>query len=81
VGAMTQRSGADRFPSSDSLSSARSSPIIRIADIVVVILWLGKDKSIGIDARSALRWYRTGMGLIQATVDREWVQVVGESPL
>lgn len=42
LNAMTQRSGADRSPSSDPLSPARTSPFICIAEMVVLILWLIK---------------------------------------
>ena len=65
LNAMTQRSRADHFPSSDSLSPARSSPFICLADFILVACWLVKGRTLGIDVRTALRWYREEIGLIR----------------
>lgn len=74
LGAMTQRSGADRFPSSDALSPVRTSPFICGADIIVASIWLFNGKRIGLGFGSALHWSRQEMGLIRGSADRELVQ-------
>ncbi len=74
VGAMAQRSGADRFLSSDSLSPARTSPFVCLADIVLVFLWLIKGASLGMDTTDTLRWYRKRIGLLRGAADRELIQ-------
>ena len=75
LNAQTQRSAADHFPSSDSLSPARSSPFICLADIIVAVIWLLRGWKAGMGLRGALKWYRKETGLIREKGDRELIQV------
>ncbi len=75
LNAQTQRSAADHFPSSDSLSPARSSPFICLADMVVAILWLVAGRKARLGVRSSLAWGRREMGLLRERGDRELIQV------
>ena len=75
LNAQTQRSAADHFPSSDSLSPARSSPFICLADMVVAILWLVGGCRAGLGIGGCLAWSRREMGLVKEKGDRELIQV------
>ena len=76
LNAMTQRSGADRFPSNDTLSPARTSPIVCLADMVVGGLWLIQGVRRGLSAGASLHWYRREMGLMRESSDRRFIQGV-----
>jgi len=75
LNAQTQRSAADHFPSSDSLSPARSSPFVCLADIVIAVIWLLRGWKAGLGVRGALGWYRKEMGLLRERGDRGLIQV------
>lgn len=74
INAITQRSGADRFISSDVLSPARSSPFVCLADAVIAGLWLahGTRRSLGV--KGSMYWYRKEMSLIREESDRRLIQ-------
>ena len=74
INAMTQRSGADRFPSADALSPARSSPFVCLADVVVVALWLVHGMRQGLGVRGSMYWYRREMSLLREESDRQLIQ-------
>lgn len=74
LNAMTQRSGADYFPSSDSLSPARSSLFVCIADMLVAVLWLFRRVKRGLGVKGSLFWYRKEMGLLRKKSDRQLIQ-------
>ena len=81
LGSMTQRSGGDIYASAESLSPARSSPFVCMADMVVVILWIVKGRKLGIDVRSILRWQREELGLTRKSADQEGKQEVPVIPI
>ena len=74
INAMTQRSGADRIPSSDVLSPARSSPFVCLADVIIVVLWLvhGRRRALGV--KGSMYWYRKEMELLREKSDRQLIQ-------
>lgn len=75
LNAQTQRSAADHFHSSDSLSPARSSPFICLADIIVAIVWLVGGLRAGLGVGASLAWCRKELGLLREKGDRELIQV------
>ena len=71
INAMTQRSGADRR---DVLSPARSSPLVCLADVVVVVLWLAHGMRQGLGVKASMYWYRKEMGLLREKSDRRLIE-------
>lgn len=74
LNAMNQRSVDDHSPSSDLLSPARSSSFVYLVELVVMVCWLIKGKSLGMDIRTEIRCYRKDMGLIREAGNRELIQ-------
>ena len=71
INAMTQRSGADRL---DVLSPARSSPLVCLADVIVVVLWLVHGMRQDLGVKGSMYWYRKEMGLLREQSDRGLIQ-------
>lgn len=71
INAMTQRSGADRL---DVLSPARSSPLVCLADVIVVVLWLAHGTRHGLGVKGSMYWYRKEMGLLRVKSDRHLIE-------
>lgn len=63
LNAMLQRSGADNFPSSETLSPARTSVFICLADILVVLLWMCRGLAAKQGFRETARLYMCDMGI------------------
>lgn len=51
---MTQASGADIHLAAATLSPARSSPIVCVADIIVLLIWTGRGLGHGLGLRRSL---------------------------
>ncbi|MCJ1224038.1 hypothetical protein MMC12_000681 [Toensbergia leucococca] len=60
---MLQRSPADNFPSEETLSPARTSVFICLADIIIATIWLARGLRAGQGFRESARVYRSEMGI------------------